>query len=121
MTKREINLWAIHHGLNLSPEEVESAVESSSLDPEEGAEWLPFYKASLGYLSELAGLLSALLHRNGAGIGDEKLNEAKRLWLLHLYFGGIGPDNGSERGQMLKSRAEKDTEECFAALAGKRN
>lgn len=58
MTKREINLWAIHHGISLSPEEVESAVVNGNQDPGEGAEWLPYYKASLGSLAELVGLLS---------------------------------------------------------------
>lgn len=116
MTKREINLWAIHHGISLSPEEVESAVVNGNQDPGEGAEWLPYYKASLGSLAELVGLLSALLQRHRPSINNETLAAAKRLWLLHLHFAGIGPDTDIERGQRIKKQAEEATEECFAAL-----
>ena len=117
MTKREINLWAIRHGISLSPEEAESAVANGNQDPGEGVEWLPYYKASLGNLAELVGLLSGLIQRHRVSISDETLAAAKRLWLLHLHFGGIGPDEDIERGQRLKKQAEEQAEECFAALA----
>lgn len=108
--------WASKHGISLPTADVNACVEYANLDEEEGVEWLPFYKASLGFLSELAGYMGGIIERTALAVKPEQLAEMKRLWLLHLLLAGIGPDQDAGRAAALKIKAIRDTDECFSGL-----
>lgn len=89
MNEHQVRVWAKHHGITLTDEEVKDIEFHSSLDPDEGIAWLPFYKAALGQLVGCVGGLYGMLQR--IGIPDdarEAVSELKRMFELNLLLSG---------------------------------
>jgi hypothetical protein len=107
MTRRDLSLFCIHNDISMSPEEIDDALRSANMDPDEGADWLPYYKAALGFLAQCVGALSA-----GAKVSDPHV---ARLWELHLLLCGIGPDRNIVRAARSKAAVAEEMAAFVAA------
>jgi len=85
------------------------------VDTHEGAEWLPFYKASLGILAEMIGWMIEHIE-SGRKPDAQRVAAIKRAWLLNLWLGGIGPEQEAEKAAYRKAFAEGETNAMFFAL-----
>lgn len=96
MTRRDLTTFCLHHGVSMTPDEIDDALEAANRDPEEGADWLPYYKTALGCLAQCVGRLS-----EGALASDPVV---RRLWELHLLFCCIGPNTDTVHSVRLRAR-----------------
>ena len=115
MTRRDIAQWSIRNGLDLMPEEIDAIFDSANVDTDEGAEWLPFYKAALGILAEMIGWMIKRIE-SGEKPDAERVAAIKRAWLLNLWLGGIGPEQDAAKAAYRKAFAEGETNAAFFAL-----
>lgn len=93
----------------VTPGFVADVLATANADSEEGADWLPYYKLSLGILAQAFGMLEEVAAEGlraayARGFAPDSatarwaesreriLGEAKSLFLLHLRPTGIGPD-----------------------------
>lgn len=114
MSEYQVRVWATHHGITLTDEEVKDIASDSSLDPTEGVEWLPFYKAALGQLAGCTGGLFGMLQR--IGITDdarEAVWELKRMFELNLLLCGIGANSNIEDSVKSRAKVEYELITCF--------
>lgn len=115
MTRRDVNLWAIHHGIDLSPEETDDIIKSSNCDPEETAEWLPFYKAGLCKMVEcVAELMNVVEDTKEWPDGtNDAIQRVKRAFKLKMLLIAIGPNTNLKRSGKLQAKIDRDIEEMF--------
>lgn len=98
----------------VTPEFVADMVATANADGDEGAEWLPYYKLSLGILAQAFGMMDVVAveglraaYARGfdadsatarwAEKREKLLGDARDLFRLHLRPTGIGPDESPER------------------------
>ena len=115
MTRRDIAQWSIRNGLDLMPEEIDAIFDNANVDTDEGAEWLPFYKAALGILAEMIGWMIKRIE-SGEKPDAERVAAIKRAWLLNLWLGGIGPEQDAAKAAYPKMFSEGETNAAFFAL-----
>ncbi len=115
MTRRELSLFSIQHGLGLNPWEKDTALDFANTDPDEGREWLPYYKAAMGLLAEMGGLMARHLYA-GRQPSPEAVDEMKRLWFLHLVLAGVGPTAPGEDTTARVEFARAEADDLFAAF-----
>lgn len=118
LTRRDVALFSLRHGLSLMPEEIDAITDSANLDTEEGAEWLPWYKAALGVLAELTGHMHSYLE-SGVPLSPDVMANMKRAWMIHLWLIGIGPSQDAEANAQRKAFAEGEANAAFYALEEK--
>lgn len=118
LSRRDVAQWSLRNGLSLMPEEIDCIVDNANRDTDEGGEWLPYYKAALGLLAELVGYLVKYVE-SGATPDATVAAAMKRAWLLHLWLGGIGPEQDAAKAAERKAFAEGEANAAFFALEAK--
>lgn len=98
MTHDELASFCLRARIELSPEETADILRSANMDPHEGASWLPYYKAALGLLALMVGMMEG-----GKRTSDPTVS---RLWHLHMLLCGIGPDEDTERAATIRRIAD---------------
>lgn len=101
----------------LSVEEFEGILATANADPDEGIEWLPWYKLSLGLLMNACGALTAAVDEAIKAIepNDPELArkmrdlrfESLKTLILSLRASGTGPSTDPEH--IAKTEASIDT------------
>jgi len=80
MTREQL----LHFLPSLSDKEVVDLLAAANADPDEQAEWLPYYKMALSRLMKCCAILRVKA-------GEQDVGEAAKLYYQHLLFCGIGP------------------------------
>lgn len=111
----DFSRFAVENGITLSPVDVFDLTQSANCDPDEGAEWLPWYKAALGLLTEQLGQMTKWLE-SGRRPTPEAVAEMKRRWLLHLLLVGIGPSQDAGANVRRKAFSEGEANAAFHVL-----
>ena len=91
---------------DFTDEEYAALTASANADPEEGAEWLPYYKLSCAILMQAyAG--AALIAQTISPRFSETRKNVEALAKLSLRPAGIGPDTTPERAKEVDDLTEK--------------
>ena len=83
----------------VSEEDIDGMIRASAADPEEGAEWLPYYKAASSILVGTLGSLTGAIERRLGEIDHVDAREhlrhvmrsALQDWYREMLLVGIGP------------------------------
>jgi hypothetical protein len=97
------------HSPLLTAEDYAGLTATANSDPEEGPEWLPYYKLHAALLMQAFGAIAGAADAQGAaGLRfREIVCKAKAIARLSLRLCAIGPDETSERAAEVDALIEQ--------------